>query len=80
MGNVIFDSRWIGEHGIGRFAREVYSAIDGLEKIKLNGDPASKYDSFKLTQYLSKNSGYFFHQDTIRHCVSWNVALLRYMI
>lgn len=60
MGNIIFDSRWIGEHGIGRFAREVYSAIDGLEKIELSGDPASKYDSFKLTKYLSKNKEYFF--------------------
>ncbi|CAI1545850.1 Mannosylfructose-phosphate synthase [Serratia quinivorans] len=60
MSKILFDGRWIGEHGIGRFAREIYGAVDNLEEIKLDGDPASKYDSFRLTKYLSNNKGCFF--------------------
>jgi glycosyltransferase involved in cell wall biosynthesis len=27
---ILFDARWYGEHGVGRFAREVYKRLDGV--------------------------------------------------
>lgn len=48
---VIFDTRWFGEHGIGRFATEVYDE-DFFQPIKLKGNPVSIFDVIKLTIYL----------------------------
>lgn len=57
----IFDNRWIGEHGIGRFAKEVQKSNLKLEEIKLAGNPAGKLDVLKLTFFLliNKNKYYF---------------------
>lgn len=43
---IIFDSRWIGDHGIGRFAREIFERIDCLEKIGITGKPSGKLDFY----------------------------------
>jgi glycosyltransferase involved in cell wall biosynthesis len=48
----LFDSRWEGEHGIGRFAREVGRRLSGFERISLSGAPSDAFDSFRLTRYL----------------------------
>ncbi|MFS6931853.1 glycosyltransferase family 4 protein [Klebsiella oxytoca] len=58
--NIIFDSRWIGEHGIGRFAKEIRDSGLPLKNIMLHGNPAGKFDTIKLTFYLWKNKDYFF--------------------
>lgn len=57
----IFDNRWIGEHGIGRFAKEVQKSNLKLEEIKLVGNPAGRWDVLKLTLFLlvNKNKYYF---------------------
>ncbi|HDU4298230.1 TPA: glycosyltransferase family 4 protein [Klebsiella variicola subsp. variicola] len=57
---IIFDSRWIGEHGIGRFAKEVRNADLPFVNIQLHGNPAGKFDTLKLTFYLWRNKGYYF--------------------
>lgn len=57
---IIFDARWIGEHGIGRFAKEVRLANLQFENIKLKGNPADKFDTLKLTYYLLRNREYYF--------------------
>jgi len=60
MRKFIYDSRWNGEHGIGRFSREVFEGLDNLEPIELDGHPANPLDCFKLTAYLSKRKKFFF--------------------
>lgn len=46
------DQRWIGDHGIGRFAKNVLSRID-CNPIGLGGHPASPFDSYRLSRALA---------------------------
>nr|WP_085858202.1 glycosyltransferase family 1 protein [Klebsiella pneumoniae] len=57
---VNFDSRWIGEHGIGRFAKEIQDGIPALNRIKVAIKPTSPFDVFFVTLYLMFNRGYYF--------------------
>jgi len=41
------DQRWIGDHGIGRFARHVLGGIK-YRAISLDGHPAAPFDSYRL--------------------------------
>lgn len=56
---IIFDTRWIGEHGIGRFAKEVFDD-EIFDPIKIRGNPISIFDVFKLTFYLFFNRNFYF--------------------
>ncbi|WP_153389390.1 glycosyltransferase family 4 protein [Acinetobacter wanghuae] len=56
---IIFDTRWFGEHGIGRFAKEVYDK-DIFKPIKLTGNPISIFDVLKLTLYLLFHHDFFY--------------------
>lgn len=56
---IIFDTRWIGEHGIGRFAKEVFDD-EIFDPIKIKGNPISIFDVFKLTFYLFLNRNFYF--------------------
>jgi len=47
------DQRWIGDHGIGRFARHVLAALD-YRPVSLVSHPASPLDSWRLTRELRK--------------------------
>lgn len=51
--NVLFDARWIGDHGIGRFAREVRSRIPGVRDFKSKIKPSSPFDAAHLSLRLS---------------------------
>jgi glycosyltransferase involved in cell wall biosynthesis len=48
----IFDGRWDGPHGIGRFAREVGQRLGGFERISLSGRPSDAFDPLRLAVYL----------------------------
>jgi glycosyltransferase involved in cell wall biosynthesis len=48
----IFDTRWKGPHGIGRFATEVHQRLEGFASIGIHGRPSRPWDSLLLTQYL----------------------------
>jgi len=53
---IYFDERWIGSHGIGRFAKEVFERLNP-QVLKMSGNPASPFDSLKFTARLfSTNS------------------------
>ncbi|MFV5348170.1 glycosyltransferase family 4 protein [Acinetobacter soli] len=56
---IIFDTRWIGEHGIGRFAKELYDESI-FSPIQLKGNPVNIFDIFKLTFYLMFHHGFYF--------------------
>lgn len=48
---IYVDQRWGGEHGIGRFARQVLAAIEGCP-LALNGCPTAAFDAARLTLAL----------------------------
>ena len=45
------DQRWIGDHGIGRFARHVLAELS-YSLVSLSSNPASPLDSWRLTRAL----------------------------
>jgi glycosyltransferase involved in cell wall biosynthesis len=45
------DQRWIGNHGIGRFARHVLAALD-FHPVALPSNPAAPFDSWRLARAL----------------------------
>jgi glycosyltransferase involved in cell wall biosynthesis len=51
--NLLFDARWIGDHGIGRFAREVRSRIPGARDFVSRIKPWSAFDAAHLSLRLS---------------------------
>jgi len=48
----VFDSRWEGQHGIGRFALEIGRRLSGFTRIPLSGSPSGALDCMRLTRYL----------------------------
>jgi len=46
------DQRWIGDHGIGRFARQVLADLD-YRPVPLAGHPAAPLDAWRLSRSLS---------------------------
>lgn len=48
----IFDTRWKGPHGIGRFATEVHQRLEDFSSIGIRGRPSRPWDALPLTQYL----------------------------
>ena len=57
--NVCFDDRWIGPHGIGRFAREVASRC-GFLPLKLSSKPLDLLDPWRLRQVLLNRQPFHF--------------------
>ena len=47
------DQRWIGNHGIGRFARHVLDGLD-YRPVALTSHPAAPLDAWRLAQALGK--------------------------
>ncbi len=47
------DQRWIGNHGIGRFARQVLARLD-YRPVAMSSNPASPIDSWLLSRTLSR--------------------------
>lgn len=50
--DVFFDARWMGPHGIGRFATEV-STRCGFKPVSVHGKPLSLLDPFRIRRALS---------------------------
>lgn len=46
---IFFDERWVGDHGIGRFAREVRTRVAGFEDLGLAGSPTSPIDPLRMS-------------------------------
>jgi glycosyltransferase involved in cell wall biosynthesis len=47
------DQRWIGNHGIGRFARHVLAGLDYFP-VRLTSHPAAPFDAWRLARALDK--------------------------
>jgi glycosyltransferase involved in cell wall biosynthesis len=50
------DQRWIGNHGIGRFARHVLGTLEYIP-VQLRSNPAAPLDSWRLTRALADLNG-----------------------
>jgi len=57
----VFDGRWAGAHGIGRFASEIRTRLHGFEPLPLKGQPSNPLDSIGCSAWLywSKPRLYF---------------------
>jgi glycosyltransferase involved in cell wall biosynthesis len=53
---IVADQRWIGDHGIGRFARHVLAGLD-YRPVPLGGHPAAPLDAWRLSRALRKLTG-----------------------
>lgn len=56
----IFDSRWNGVHGIGRFSAELVTRLSGFQNIVLGGKPSSPLDPWRVGVYLRRVRAKFF--------------------
>lgn len=56
-----FDTRWFGDHGIGRFAREVYSRLSGYTPVGFRGNPWSPSDVLTMSWRLQIRRPAFFY-------------------
>ncbi|EPO5772674.1 glycosyltransferase family 4 protein [Pluralibacter gergoviae] len=57
---ILFDARWIGEHGIGRFAKEIREIDLDIRDIKFPWKPTNPFDTLLVSIYLMFNKGLFF--------------------
>lgn len=57
--SILFDDRWIGSHGIGRFACEV-AKLCGFLPAQLPGKPLDMFDAWHLRQTLLRRRPYHF--------------------
>jgi glycosyltransferase involved in cell wall biosynthesis len=51
---MIFDARWEGSHGIGRFASELRNRLTEFSSASLEGRPSHPLDPFVLYRYLKR--------------------------
>lgn len=54
---VIFDSRWIGSHGIGRFAQEIACRLKFKNHYKSDRNPAGLFSAFELGLWATPKKG-----------------------
>ena len=50
----VFDSRWNGLHGIGRFSAELGKRLKGFHAIGIGGNPAAASDPWRVGAYLRR--------------------------
>jgi len=56
----LFDTRWNGPHGIGRFSAEVRRRISGFESLAMRGKPSNPMDPIALAAHLYRAAPAFF--------------------
>jgi glycosyltransferase involved in cell wall biosynthesis len=68
--NIHYDARWIGDHGIGRFAREIQKRIL-MNDLNIEGSPSSPLDIFRFTYALAVKT----HHSDIVFSPGFNVPI-----
>jgi len=54
MPSIMVDHRWIGDHGIGRFARETIARLNGAQRVLLDGSPLHPMDPWRLAKAIKR--------------------------
>ena len=57
LDGVIFDSRWIGSHGIGRFAQEIACRLNFTSHYTSKNNPASFFSALELGLWATPKKG-----------------------
>ena len=57
--NLLYDDRWIGDHGIGRFARELLRQLPASTPINLKGSPLGLLSPFLLDAKIVNDRAIF---------------------
>lgn len=52
---IVYDERWFGDTGIGRFSREVGVRLVKASALPLTGNPAGAWDVMRLSLYMLFN-------------------------
>lgn len=52
---ILFDARWIGYHGIGRFAQEIMGRLPEFRQVKNSISPLSPFDPLYTSWIIRKN-------------------------
>ena len=75
---MIFDARWIGEHGIGRFAREVRQRLPEDTVDLLGGDPVSLRGLLELERQtlIRRGRGKIFFSPGYAPPVTWRGSMV----
>lgn len=62
MKTIYYDDRWIGSHGIGRFAKEISPYLVDNLKLKniISNSPSAPLDSIKLSYFFLNKKGVYF--------------------
>lgn len=71
MNNILYDARWIGNHGIGRFADELRRRLDGLILFDAQRRPWHPFDPVLLGATLWKNPPWLFFSPGYNSPVGW---------
>jgi glycosyltransferase involved in cell wall biosynthesis len=71
MNNILYDARWIGNHGIGRFADELQRRLDGLIPFEARRRPWHPLDPFLLGATLWKSRASLFFSPGYNSPVGW---------
>ena len=72
MTEILYDARWIGNHGIGRFASELYKRIPGLNAYRSKRSPCHPLDPALLSAALRKQKPGIFFSPGYNSPIGWN--------
>jgi glycosyltransferase involved in cell wall biosynthesis len=71
MTDILYDSRWVGNHGIGRFARELQKLLPGLVPLKARGRPWHSLDAALLGAALWQRRAALFFSPGYNSPMGW---------
>jgi glycosyltransferase involved in cell wall biosynthesis len=71
MDEIIYDARWIGNHGIGRFAKELQKEVPGLVPFESRRPPFHPLDPFFLGAALLRRNPQLFFSPGYNSPLGW---------
>lgn len=72
MTEILYDARWIGNHGIGRFAAELQKALPNLVPFQARRSPFHPLDPFLLGLTLKKQNPQLFFSPGYNSPMGWS--------
>jgi glycosyltransferase involved in cell wall biosynthesis len=67
----LYDARWIGDHGIGRFAAEIQRALPGLAPFRVRRRPSHALDPLLLGRELGRENPDLFFSPGYNSPLGW---------
>ena len=76
MIDTLYDARWIGNHGIGRFADELHRALPGLTSFQAGRRPSHPFDPIFLAAALRRARPRLFFSPGYNSPLGWSGAFV----